>query len=58
MLLIIKSIGGHNYRHEGITNVREAKHELRWTNARSEPRSMAWCFIERWNLSEPRRDAT
>lgn len=56
-MLIIITKCRHTYRHAGISNVREAKKELRWTNARGEARSMAWAFIAEWHLepvSEPR----
>jgi len=42
------------YIHDNVTNVRRAKRELRWTNARGEPRSMAMAFVCCWALSEPR----
>ena len=51
-MVFIETNCGHKYVHKGITNVRLAKRELRWTNARGEPRSMALCFIRTWDLSE------
>lgn len=39
---------GAAYDWEGATKVREAKDEVRWTNARGEKRSMALAFLGRW----------
>lgn len=39
---------GAGYDWEQATKVREAKREVRWTNARGERRSMALAFLARW----------
>lgn len=52
MTLIIKSRCRHTYRHEGVTNVRQAKRELRWTNARGEKRVMALAFVDTWKIED------
>lgn len=44
---------GAAYDWEGATKVREAKAEVRWTNARGEKRSMALAFVARWWVSAP-----
>lgn len=49
-MLIIETKCGFTYRHNGVSNVRTSKNELRWTNARGEPRSMALAFIEDWHV--------
>lgn len=54
MTLTIWTKCQHTYTHEGATNIRQAKRELRWTNARGEPRSMALAFIRVWHCSEAR----
>ncbi len=46
--LVIETRCRRTYRHEGVTNVRQAKRELRWTNARGEKRQMALAFIATW----------
>ena len=51
MTLSILAKDGARYEHPGATNVREAKHELRWTNARNEKRSMALAFIDVWRVA-------
>lgn len=46
--LIILTKCQHTYLHQGVTNIRLSKNELRWTNANGEKRSMALVFIEDW----------
>jgi hypothetical protein len=48
--LEITAKDGARYKHEEATNVRQAKRELRWTNARGEKRSMALAFIDKWSV--------
>lgn len=50
--LIIETKCRHRYRHDGATKVRQAKRELRWTNARGEKRTMALAFIDRWTTED------
>lgn len=42
---------GAGYDWAAVTKVREAKREVRWTNARGERRSMALAFVHRWWVS-------
>ncbi len=51
MVLTIETRCRHRYVHEGVTNVRQAKRALRWTNARGEKREMAIAFIETWKTA-------
>lgn len=39
---------GAAYDWPGVTKVRQAAREIRWTNARGEKRSMALAFVDRW----------
>ncbi len=41
---------GAHYAWPGCTAIRLADRELRWTNARGEPRSMARVFLARWQV--------
>jgi len=43
---------GHQYHWVGCTNIREAKKEVRWTNARGEKRSMAKAFLHSWHTEQ------
>lgn len=43
---------GAAYLWPRCTNVRQAKRELRWTNARGEKRTMALAFIHTWHTTE------
>lgn len=51
LILSITTRCRHGYRYPDVTNVREAKHELRWINARGERRSMALAFIRIWDVT-------
>lgn len=48
---------GRAYDWPGATKVREAKREIRWTNARGEARSMARAFLARWWVSGEANDS-
>lgn len=50
--LVIYAQDGAAYLWPRCTNVRQAKRELRWTNARGEHRSMALAFIATWHTIE------
>ena len=50
--LIIHTRDGAAYGWLRCTNVRQAKRELRWTNARGERRTMALAFIATWHTTE------
>lgn len=50
--LLIYTKDGAAYGWPRCTNVRQAKRELRWTNARGEHRSMALAFIATWHTTE------
>lgn len=49
MTLVLNLKDGAQYVWEGVSNVREAKREVRWTNARGEKRSMALAFLSSWS---------
>lgn len=42
---------GAEYHWDGVTNVRQATKEVRWTNARGEKRSMALAFLKKWSTT-------
>lgn len=52
MVLTIETRCRRRYVHEGVSNVRQAKRELRWTNARGEKRVMALAFVAGWRTEE------
>ncbi len=48
--LVLVTVGARTYEHADVSNVRLAKREIRWTNARGEKRSMALAFVSSWGV--------